>query len=113
MLDQKSDETFVGAKGGAMDADRNFVDVIAIFVAKVKVARLGEIDLVRRDRKLASDYAPRLNVDLWAVKGCFVWHFDIIDSGVLQNVACHFLGFFPKFWFIDKFLAELGWIVRR
>src|SRR6266513_5179947 len=96
-----------------MNADRDLVDVVAVLVAKIKIARLREIDLVRRDGKLASYYAPRLHVDLGAVKSCFVRHFDIIDSRVLQDVTCHLLGFLPKLWFIDKFLAELPGIVRR
>src|SRR5258705_6507872 len=96
-----------------MNADRDLVDVVAVLVAKIKIARLREIDLVGRDGKLASYHAPRLHVDLRAVKGRFVRHFDIIDSRVLQNVARHLLGLFPKLWFINKFSAELGWIMRR
>ena len=33
----------------AMNAQRNLIDVVAIFVAKVKPPRLREIDLVGRD----------------------------------------------------------------
>src|SRR5437667_6317464 len=112
MLNQESDETFVSAERRAMDADRDLIDVVAVLVAKIKIARLGEIDLVRRDGKLAPDHAPRLHVDLRPVKRRFVRHFDIIDSGIFQNVARHVLGLFPKLWFIDKFLAELRWIMR-
>ena len=63
MLDQKSDETFVGAEWRAMDADRDLVDVIAILVAKIETARLSEINLIRRDGKFAPDHAPGLYVD--------------------------------------------------
>jgi uncharacterized MAPEG superfamily protein len=83
MLNQKSDETFMRAERRAMNADRNFIDVVAIFIAQVKIARLREIDLVGRDRKLASDHAPCLHVNLRSVKGRFVGHLDIIDSGIL------------------------------
>ena len=48
MLDQKSDETFVRAERRAMNADRNLLEVIAVFVVNMKTARLGKIDLVRR-----------------------------------------------------------------
>ena len=113
MLDQKSDETFVRAKRRAMNADRNLIDVVAVFVAKIKVARLRKIDLVRRDGEFATDHAPRLHVDLRPVKGGFVRNFDIVDPRVFQNVARHVLGLFPKLRFIDKFFAKLRWIVRR
>src|SRR5436190_21367636 len=112
MFDQKSDKTFVRTERRAMNADWDLVDVIAIFVAKIEIARLGEIDLVRRDRKLASDHAPRLHVNLRSVKGSFVWNFDVIDSRAFQDVARHFLGLFPKLRLIDEFLAKLRWIVR-
>src|SRR5207244_2552206 len=79
MLDQKSDEAFVRAERRAMDAERNFVGVIAIFVAQVESAWLREIDLVGCDGKLAADRAPGLHVDLRSVKGRFVRYFDIID----------------------------------
>ena len=49
MLDQEADKTLVRAERGAMDAERNLIDVVAVFVAKIEPARLGEIDLVRRD----------------------------------------------------------------
>jgi hypothetical protein len=74
---------------------------------------LREIDLVRRDGKLASDHAPSLHVDLRPVKRRFVRHFDIINSRILQHVPRHRFGLLPKLRFIDKFLPELGWIVRR
>ena len=82
MLDQESDETFVRAERRAMNADRNLVGVVAVLIAKIETARLREIDLVGRDGKLASDHAPRLHVDLRSVKGRFVRHFDVIDSGI-------------------------------
>src|SRR6476620_7344794 len=113
MLDQKSDETFVRAKRRAMNTDWNLIEIVAVFVAKIEAARLREVDLVGRDRKLASDYAPGLHVDLRAVKGCFVRHFDIVDPRILQNIPRHLLRLFPKLRLIDKFLAELGWIMRR
>ena len=113
MFDQEPDETLVRAERGAMNAEGNFVDVIAIFVAQVEATRLREIDLVGRDGKLAPDRAPGLHVDLRPVKRRFVRHFDIIDAGIFQHVSRHHFGLFPKLRFIDKFLAELGWIVRR
>ena len=58
MLDQKSDETFMRAKRRAMNADRDLFGVVAVFVAKIKIARLRKIDLVGRDGELASDHAP-------------------------------------------------------
>ena len=82
MLDQKSDETFVRAKRRAMNADRNLVGVVAVLIAKIETARLREIDLVGRERELASDYAPDLHVDLRSVKRGLVRHFDIINSGI-------------------------------
>src|SRR5437867_7435963 len=112
MLDEESDKPFVRTERRAMNADRCLVSVVPVFVAKIKIARLREIDLVGRDGKLAADHAPCLNVDLRAVEGGFVRHFDIIDSGILENVTSHFLSLFPKLRFIDKFLAELGRIMR-
>ena len=61
MLDQESDETFVRTERRAMNADRDLVGVVAIFVAKIKPARLGEIDLIGREGKLATDDAPGLH----------------------------------------------------
>src|SRR6266536_3172517 len=113
MLDQESDETFVGAKRRAMNADRNLIDVVAVLVAKIKIARLSEIDLIGRDGEFATDHAPSLHINLRSVKSRFVRNFDIIDSRVFQNAARHFLSLFPKLWFINKFSAELGWIMRR
>ena len=43
MLDQKSDETFVRAKRRAVNAERGFLGVIAVFVDETEPARLGEI----------------------------------------------------------------------
>src|SRR2546422_4353737 len=106
MLDQESDEPFMRSERCAMNADRDLVDVIAVLVAKIKIARLGEIDLVGRDGKLAADHAPRLHVDLWSVKRRFVWHFDVINPRVFQNVARHLFGLLPKLGFIDKFLPK-------
>ncbi len=83
MLDQKSDEPFMRAQRRAMNADWNLVDVIAVFVAKIKTAGLRKIDLVSGERELAADHAPHLHVDLWSVKRGLVRHFDIIDAGIL------------------------------
>src|SRR4029453_18890973 len=96
MLDQKSDEALVCTERRAMNADRNLVDVVAVLIAKIKIARLREIDLVGRDGKLASDYAPRLHVDLRRVKRRFVRHLDVIDPGIFENATRHLLGLFPK-----------------
>src|SRR6266536_1510333 len=97
----------------AVNADWDLIDVVAVLVAKIKTARLSKIDLVGRDGKLASDHAPRLNVDLRSVKRGFIWHFDVINSRILEHIARHFLGLLPKLRFVHKLLAELGWIVRR
>src|ERR1700693_2517601 len=106
MLDQESDEAFVRSQGRAMNANRRFLGVVLVFVTKIKASRLREIDLVGRDRKLAADHAPYLHVDLRSVERSFVWHFNIIDSGILENVARHVFGLFPKVRFIDKFLSQ-------
>ena len=82
MLDQKSDETFVRAKRRAMNADRNLIGIIAVLIAKIETARLRKIDLVRRERELASDHAPDLHVDFRSVKRGLVRHFDIINAGI-------------------------------
>src|SRR5262245_989942 len=111
MLDQESDESFVRAKRRAMDADRNLLDIIAILVAKIETARLRKIDLVGRNRKLAADHAPGLDVDLRSVKRGFVRNFDMIDTRAFQNIASHVLSLFPKLRFVDKFLPELRGIV--
>src|SRR5204862_3920367 len=83
MLDQKSDETFMRAERRAMNAQRDLVDVVAVFIPKIKIARLSKINLVGRDGKFASDHAPCLHVDLRPVKRSFVRYFDIIDAGTL------------------------------
>ena len=80
MLDQEPDEPLVRAERGAMNAKRDLIDVVAILVAKIEPSRLGEIDLVGRDGKLAPDHAPGLYVNLRPVKSGFVRHFDVIDS---------------------------------
>src|ERR1051326_3451651 len=113
MLDQKSNETFMGAEWRAMNTDWNLIDVIAVFVTKVKTARLREIDLIGGDGKLTPDNAPRLHVNLRSVKRSFVRYFDKINSRILQNIARHLLGLFPKIRFIHKFLAKLCGIVSR
>src|SRR5438067_4802802 len=107
MLDQKSDEPLVRSQWRAMNADRDLLAVIAVLISKIKAAWLREINLVRGDRKFAPDHAPCLHINFRTVKGCFIRHFDIVNSGVLQNAARHFFGFFPKLWFINKFLAKL------
>src|SRR5256714_1927116 len=113
MFDEKADETFVGAERRAMDAERDLLGVIAVFVAKIEPARLGEIDLVGGDGELAADRAPGLHVDLRSVKRSFVRHFDEINSGILEDVSCHLFGLFPKLGLVDKFLSELARVVGR
>jgi len=54
VLDQKSNKTFVRAERRTVDAERDFVDVITIFCSEDQNCAAGEIDLVRRDGKLAS-----------------------------------------------------------
>src|SRR2546429_5731856 len=111
MFDEEADETFVGAERGAMDAERNLLGVIAIFVNEIEPAWLSEIDLVRGDRKFAADRAPGLDVDLRPVERGFVRDFYEIDSGILENVSRHLFGLFPKLGLVDKFLSELRRIV--
>src|SRR5436305_467682 len=111
MLDQKSDETFVRAERRAMNADRCLVGVIAVFVNEIQPARLREIDLIGRDGKFATDRAPSLDVNFRPVERGFVWDFDIIDAGPFQDIARHLFSLLPKLRLIDKFLAELRWIV--
>src|SRR5437016_2587372 len=106
MLDQKSDEPFVCAERRAMNADRDLLGVVAVFIPKIKIARLGEIDLVCCDGKLASDHAPDLDVDLWSVKRRFVGHFYVIDLGIFWHAAGHLFSLFPKLRFVHKFLAK-------
>src|SRR5436305_7989193 len=113
MLDQEPDESLVRAERGAMNAEGDLIDVVTIFVAKIESPRLREIDLVGRNGKLASNRAPGLDIDLRPVKGRFIRDFDKVDSGILQHVARHRLSLFPKLRFIDKFLSELGRIMRR
>ena len=113
MLDEEPDEALVCPERGAMNAQRDLIDVIAIFVTEIEPARLSEIDLIGRDGKLAPNGTPGLDVDLRAVKCRFVWHFDKVNSGILQHVARHGLGLFPKLRFVDKFLSEFGGIVGR
>src|SRR5207237_2894507 len=79
----------------------------------VERARLGKVDLISRDRKLAPDCAPCLHVDFWSVERRFIRHFNKVDPGILQDAARHFFGLPPKLGFIDKFLSELRGIVRR
>ena len=84
-----------------------FFGVVLVFVNEIEAARLREIDLVGRDGKLAADRAPGLHVDLRSVERGFVRHFDKIDPGILEDVARHFFGLFPKLRFIDKLLIPL------
>src|SRR4051794_10265868 len=65
MFDQKPDESFVGAERGAVNAEGNFLGVIAVLVTKIEPARLREIDLVRGDGEFAANNAPDLDVDFW------------------------------------------------
>src|SRR5713226_5478447 len=113
MLDQKPNEALMSAERRAMNTERRLLGVVLVFVNEIEPARLREIDLVGRDRKFAPDHAPRLHVDLRSVKGRFIWHFNVIDAGIIQNVTRHFLGLFPKLRFIDKLLTKFGWIMRR
>src|SRR5438094_155986 len=111
MLDQKPDKTFVRSERRAMNADRDLVDVVAVFVANTKSARLGEIVLVGRDGVLTTDRPPRLHVNLWSIHRRLIRYFDILDTGLFQHISRHYFGLFPKLRFIDKLLAELGWVV--
>src|SRR5262249_1764154 len=99
------------AERRTMNADRDLFFVVLVFVNEIESSRLRKIDLICRDGKLAANHAPGLNVDLRSVKRSFVRNFDIIDSGILQNVARHVLGLFPELRFIDELLSELGRIV--
>ena len=62
-------------------------------------------------RELAADGAPDLDVDLRAVEGGFVRHFDVVDPAPLQDAAHHLLGLEPERTVIDELLAQLGWVV--
>src|ERR1700736_4690689 len=105
MFDQEANETFVRAERRAMDAERRFLRVVAVFVNEIEPARLREVDLIGRDGKLTPDRAPGLHVDLWPVKRGFVRYFDKIDPGIPEDISRHYFGLFPKFRFIDKFLS--------
>src|SRR5262245_614944 len=104
MLNQKSDETFMRAEWGAMNADRNLLGIVTVLVAKIEAAWLRKIDLVGRDGKLAADHAPSLDVHLRSVKRGLVRNFYVIDARAFQNIASHVFGLFPKLRFVDKFL---------
>src|SRR5437588_13129934 len=99
MLNQEPDEPFVRPERGAMNAKRDLIDVVAISVAEVEPARLGKVDLISRDRKLAPDCAPGLHVDFWSVERRFIRHFNKVDPGILQDGARHFFGLPPKLGF--------------
>src|SRR5438132_9595981 len=96
-----------------MNAEWNFLSVVAVFVNKIEPARLGEIDLVGGDRKLASDCAPGLHIDLRPVKRGFIRHFDIIDSGIFEHAPRHLLCLYPELWFIDKLCIDSADAVRH
>src|ERR1051326_1917424 len=99
------------AERRAMNANRNFLSVVLVFVAKVKASRLREIDLVGRNRKLAADDAPNLDVNLRSVECRLVGHLDVINAGILENVARHVLGLLPKLGLVDELLSEFRRIV--
>src|ERR1043165_4526395 len=111
MFDKEADETFVGAERRGMNAKRDSLGVIAVLVAQVESARLGEVDLIGGDGELAPDCTPNLDVNLWPIEGSFVRHFDIVDARPLQDITGHLFGLLPKLRLIDKFLPELRWIV--
>ena len=71
----------------------------------------GEVDLVGGDGEFAADGAPDLDVDLRAVEGGFVGHFDVVDAAALEDAADHLLGLQPELGFIDELLAELRRVV--
>src|SRR4051795_7569135 len=96
MFDEETDETLVRAERRAMDAERNLVNIIAVAINKIEPARLRKIDLVGCDGEFAADHAPDLHIDLRTVERRLVGHFDIIDTGILENIARHFFGLFPK-----------------
>src|SRR2546428_11055416 len=96
-----------------MNAKRRLLGVVAVPVSEIESAWLREVDLVGGDAELATNRAPGLHVDLWTIKRRLVRHFDKIDSGILEDTACHFLGFFPKLRFINKLLAQFRRIVSR
>ena len=113
MLDQEADETFVRAERRAVNAERSLLGVVAVFVDEAEALRHGEIDLVGGDGEFAADRAPDLDVDLRAVKGGFVRHFDVVDAGLRCRTPRTMSSvLIPELRFIDEFLAELGRIVR-
>ena len=87
MLDEKADETLVRAERRAMDAERGLVGVVAVLVDQTETRGHGEVDLVGGDGEFAADGAPDLHVDLRSVERGFVRHFDVVDAGILENVA--------------------------
>ena len=76
MFDEEADETLVRAERGAVDAERDFVRVVAGLVVQPEARRDGEIDLVGGEGEFLADDVPDLDVDLRAVEGGFVRHLD-------------------------------------
>src|SRR5690349_10476141 len=95
------------AERRAVNADRNLINVVAVLITKIKISRLREIDLVRRERELAPDDAPYLHVNFWSVKRRFVWNFYVVDARTLQDIPRHLFGLLPELRFIDEFPSEL------
>lgn len=106
MFDEETDEAFVGAEGGAVDAERSFLCVVAVFVDEAETFWDGEVDLVCGDGELASDGAPELDIDLWPVECRFARNLDVVDAALDEDVSDHVLGLFPEFRFVDEFFAE-------
>ena len=76
-----------------------------VAIGQAETCGHGEIHLVGGDGEFAADGAPDLHVDLRAVERRFVRHFDVVDAGLVENVAHHVFGFLPQLRFVDEFLA--------
>ena len=103
----------MGSERRAVDAERSFLQIIAILIDQAESLRHGKIYLVGGNGEFTPDRAPHLHVDLWSVERGFVRHLNIVDSGAIENVTDHFLRLDPELRLTNKFLAELGGIVRR
>ena len=91
MFDEEADEPLVRAERRAVNAEGGLLGVVAVFVNKIKAARLSEIDLVGGDGEFAADYAPNLDINLWPIKSRFVLHLNIRNVRFDQNIPYHFL----------------------
>ena len=97
---------------GAVDAQRRLLLPVAVDEGEVEALRHGEVDLVGRQGELLANDAPNLHVDLGAVKGRLIGHFDIRHLAVVHGPAHHCLGLEPQALVVDVFLAQSGFGMR-